>query len=133
MAPLASETAELYLENYRLVEALSNEYGFQFYFFLQPLLCFETDDSHPGKSELLETEDDRFLEFVGMTYGMILDRQIDYPRLIPIQGIIGGEGTEVFIDLCHLNAAGNEKIANWMAEYLYAGLAVSSLDTLINQ
>lgn len=133
MTPLASETAALYLENYRIVEALSREYDFQFYFFLQPLLCFETDDSHLGTSELLEIEDERFLEFVEMTYGMILDRQDEYPRLIPTQGNICGGGTEVFIDLCHLNAAGNEKAAAWMAEYLYAGLAVSSPDTLINQ
>ena len=133
LAPLAGATAAHYLENYRIVEALSKEYDFQFYFFLQPLLCFETDDSHPGASELLETEDERFLEFVRITYSMILDQRNDYPRLIPVQDIFDGEEVEIFIDLCHLNASGNEKVAAWMAQYLYAGLAVSSPDTLINQ
>lgn len=126
MAHLARETAAVYLANYRIVEALSREYGFQFYFFLQPLLYYETDDSHAGTSGLTATEDERLLEFIGMTYSMILDQQDDCPRLIPIQGIFDGEDTEVFIDLCHLNVLGNEKVAAWIAEYMYASLAVSS-------
>lgn len=119
MASLADETAAQYLENYRIVEALSREYDFQFYFFLQPLLCFEKSYLSSNESELLETEDDRLLELAELTYRAILDRKDSYPGMLPIQGIISEDGMEVFTDLCHLNALGNEKVAMWMAEYLY--------------
>jgi hypothetical protein len=115
---LARETSLLYLGNYRIVEALSNEYGFQFYFFLQPLRIFQPRDSLSAEIEISNMEDKRLVEFASLVYEDILEGQEHCPQLISVQPSFSGVDGELFTDLCHLNSRGNEIVAEWITALL---------------
>lgn len=115
---LANETAALYLENYRIVDALSMEYGFDYYFFLQPLLCLEGIQRNLEELEILNSENPKLVEFVKLTYNAIMAGGENYPNLVPVEGVFTRNGNIVFTDLCHINASGNEAVASWIVDYM---------------
>lgn len=115
---MATETSDIYLGNYRIAKALADEYGFEFYFILQPLMNFQYDGESLEDVSIPGAEDRRIITFAEMVYSDILARQDQYPRLIYAQQAFTDGGEDLFTDLCHLNADGNEVVANWMASVL---------------
>ncbi|MCD6588360.1 MAG: SGNH/GDSL hydrolase family protein [Candidatus Fermentibacteraceae bacterium] len=115
---LAAETCDIYLGNYRIAEALADEYGFEFYYVLQPLMNFQFDDESLEGVKIPGAEDRSITAFAEMVYGEILARQNQYPRLIYAQQAFTGGCGDLFMDLCHLNADGNEVVASWIVSVL---------------
>lgn len=112
---LAEETAAIYLANYRIVEALSDDMGFDFYFFLQPCLDPGVKPMTSREDSILAGIDPVLLELVSMTYRVILADTASFPRIVPVFQVLDSMDAQAFTDLCHMTPEGNEALANFMA------------------
>ena len=107
---------------------VSREYGFDYYFFLQPLLCLKGIEYNQEELEILNSENPKLVAFVKLTYNAILTAREDYPNLVPVEGVFTGDGNTVFTDLCHINASGNETVACWIVDYIKSDSTGNTLD-----
>jgi len=119
ISALSDEICNDYLGNYRIVEALSEEFGFDFYFFVQPVLPMS--DKVLSNSELISIgmEDENLIELIDITYGKIAEQVSEYPQMRMNMSVFSGVEETVFTDICHLNANGNRIIAEYIASEIY--------------
>jgi lysophospholipase L1-like esterase len=108
---LAVDTTEAYLLNYAIVERLSEEYGFEFAFFWQPVITI-------GEKPLTEVE----IPLAGglgnsqalynLTYAQIEQRAANYDKLYYIADVFDDVEQFLYVDPFHIVPEGNEIIAN---------------------
>ena len=108
-----------YLDNLKVVQALSGKYGFQYAFFWQPLIV-------AGHKHLTNDEE----KIISFYHGRIEEDDIEYramsaylkqsspPHLFDIADVFDAVSDTVYIDCVHVAPEGNELIA----ERMYAGL-----------
>ena len=116
---LGSATAEVYLNNYRAVDGLANEYGFDFYFFWQPHLALDekhlTDHEQDMKSRL----DPDLVDLAEQVYDRIENSQEQYERLWYIGDVFADRREQIWIDEWgHITPEGNRLVANEMLRVL---------------
>jgi len=119
IAALAADISSEYLANYRIVEALAEEFDFEFHFFLQPVISTVDKDLSNSELIVLGLEDESLIELIDSTYSRISADLSSYPRLHMDMSVFSGIEEAVFIDLCHLNAYGNRIVAEYMSGELY--------------
>jgi lysophospholipase L1-like esterase len=114
---LADDIAKIYLTNYRLLDDLSRDYGFEFYFFWQPVIFVtgkrltqeelriiqQNQIAAPGMAELYDA-----------TYQRIGEALADYPHLYAIHDVLDDQESQVFIDSNHITPEGNQIVAEEM-------------------
>jgi len=121
--PLAAATAEAYLANYKIVDALAQTYGFEYYFFWQPYILIgekqltdEEQDMITGLSWLLKMEPG----LVGLfetTYKNIELQAAERENLYDIASAFDKEETQIWIDTWgHVTPVGNEIVAQTMID-----------------
>ncbi len=116
LTDLADETAEIYLANYAIVQSMSDEMGFDFYFFLQPYLHSGVKTLSANEDSINTETDSLLLDLASMTYSRILEDTSVCPRLIPVAPALRGIETQVFTDICHMTPEGNRLVADYIWE-----------------
>lgn len=113
---LASEVLKHYQANFRRVEDLANEYGFEAFFFWQPVIY-----TKPNKTPYEELQ-------IGAANGEMY--QNVYKRLSKdpfffgrenfkdISGIFGNDSTPRYMDFCHISESGNAVIGREIFDFI---------------
>ncbi len=107
---LVDETVGVYLANVRIAKALSDDYGFEVFFFWQPSL-FSKEGGSVAESLLATRYPTRLVEFFDRVYARITTGAPQMDRLYDLQDLFDGDPETVFIDYCHIRETKNERIA----------------------
>jgi lysophospholipase L1-like esterase len=109
---LEKSVVEIYLENYRIVDALGQQYGFQHFFFLQP---------HPAVSKKPLTAEEQIFksgidpalaDLAQKVYADVSSVASDYENLWYLVDVFDGERAQIWIDkVGHLTPEGNRLVA----------------------
>ncbi len=115
---LSESIVKFYLADYELVNALATQYGFDFAFFVQPVLAVEgkplTDDE---QSILLEMDDDLIILY-RQTYNKLQTETQQIPNVFVISSALDQYEEQIWVDWTHITPKGNEIIANTIYEAL---------------
>jgi lysophospholipase L1-like esterase len=121
---LGRSVAEVYLENYRIVDALGQQYGFEHFFFLQP---------HPAVSKKPLTAEEQTFEsgidpaladLAHEVYADVSSVASDYENLWSLADIFDGEHAQIWIDeVGHLTPEGNRLVAQEILAVVESELA----------
>ena len=121
---LGRSVAEVYLENYRIVDALGQQYGFEHFFFLQP---------HPAVSKKPLTAEEQTFEagidpaladLAHRVYANVSSVASDYENLWSLADIFDGEHAQIWIDeVGHLTPEGNRLVAQEILAVVESELA----------
>ena len=112
-------TIDVYLNNYRIVEALSDYFDFEFYFFWQPTIAYDKPlteveqvilDMYVPRIGPLYFEDN--LEVIVSVYQGIEEAADDFDHLYYIGDIFAQHSEQLYFDLWHITPEGNEIIAH---------------------
>lgn len=109
---LADGVAKVYLGNYRIVEALAKEYGFDYYFFLQPHLAVSgkvlTNEEQTFRSRMDPALADLAREFYG-NVAILVD---GYEHLWNLAHVLDQEKIQIWFDeVGHITPEGNRLVA----------------------
>lgn len=116
-----------YLNNYRIVEALSKDFGFEFYFFWQPSITLDkplteielaTVDIYVPRIGPLYFEDN--MDIINTVYREIEDRASDFDNLYYLGYIYEEHDELLFYDLLHVTPRGNEIVANAIFDIVFS-------------
>lgn len=116
---LAQETVNVYLNNVRVISALSNEYSFKYACYWQPVLF---------NKKLLSTREKKLFEkskFWKELYDAVgyKIKQQNNLEINDISGILSDIPEEIYIDPWHISENGNQIIAQRIASDILAKLA----------
>jgi lysophospholipase L1-like esterase len=117
VATLSNSVIQVYLNNYKIVAALAQEYGFQYYFFWAPII-------HAGNKPLTSEEqaiklgeaDPALVKLYDSTYRKMELRAPEYGNLYYMAHIFDGYRSLVWIDDTHPSPVGYRMIAQKMLE-----------------
>jgi hypothetical protein len=109
---LADLIGEIYINNYRIVGALAQEYGFKYFFFWQPHLAVGekvmTEDEQKFRSGLNTT----MVNLVRSTYGKISIAASHHKNLLYIANVFDNQTEQIWIDTWgHVTPEGNRLVA----------------------
>lgn len=109
---LADAVVEVYIGNYRLVDALAHEYGFKYSFFVQPHLAVSEKTLTAEEQELVSRMDPALASLAEAVYARLASTAPDYEHLWFIADVLDGERTQIWIDQYgHITPAGNRIVA----------------------
>jgi hypothetical protein len=115
---LSEAIAMDYLGNYRIVSALAQQYGFQYHYFLPPLITLGNKVLTSEEQEMKrKTEGETSMYKLFDTVYRIMDREAPrYPNLHSMVHVFDSYGSLMFIDESHLTPVGNGVIAEKMLD-----------------
>lgn len=108
---LSREVVQAYLNNYRIVENLAQTYGFDFYFFWQPMIF-------TGKKPLSDVEKaytrrgKRYINFNQSIYQQVNQESQSRERMLSITDVFDDVNETLYIDQAHINPIGNRLVAS---------------------
>ena len=119
----AIETANIWLENYQVVAALGETYGFDVIMALQPNLFISGKPLQPYESDILQEIERNALVFAQGTrlaYSTIQERleSEDYDRIYDFTGAFNDIPSSLYVDEVHVTGTGNRRLA----EMLYSAI-----------
>jgi lysophospholipase L1-like esterase len=111
---VAGDVVNMYLENLRIVDALSRQFGFHYEAYWQPVVFVRATHTpyEQKESQKMEYVRPLFLE----TYGRVKQDLLleNNPRFHNLSAIFDTISTPVYLDFCHISEFGNAIIARWM-------------------
>lgn len=111
LAPtLSRDVVHTYLTNYRIVEKLSQTYGFEFYFFWQPII-FAGNKPLSDVEKAYTRRGKQYINFNRAIYQQIAQVSPSRNRMLSISDVFDGVSETLYIDQAHVNPAGNQLIA----------------------
>ncbi len=110
---LGSEIIDVYFSNLKIVKALEREYGFETYFFWQPVIYLDKSLTEGEKSVILGNVKPLYES----TYPK-MPRKIEALNFYDISDIFKNIEEPVYIDFAHLNTKGNEIVAEKIVEII---------------
>jgi|TARA_Y100000031_G_C8212045_1_gene381495 hypothetical protein len=125
---LSRETVSIYLSNMDIVDALSQKYGFDYYFFWQPSLLHEESKPLTWREQevrqvIVTRSGFELIEFRHTVYNMIKSEAEKRANLHYIADIFNNTPDLVFIDSAHLTPEGNKLVAEKMADIIAGSMA----------
>ena len=111
IATLTDSMVGTYLGNYKLVEALAQEYGFKFLFFWQPQVAVGTKSLTSEELEMKRGLDPDLIEFYESVYRRIQQVAKKYENLYYIADTFDSSNFQIYIDQVHVTPVGNQLIA----------------------
>ena len=104
-----AKTAEIYLNNIKIIKFLEDDFGFKSFFYWQPSIY--------TKQELSLDEETKidYKEILSMDYRAVSDLINKSNDVTILTNIFDNEEKTVFIDWCHLSEEGNSVIAQKIA------------------
>jgi hypothetical protein len=121
-ATLSDSIAQDYFENFKIVSALSQKYGFKYFYFLPPYVSMGNKPLTPEEQEMKhKMESQAALEkLITAVYRAIERESSKYPNLHSMVHIFDGYDSLMFIDQGHVTPIGNQVIAGRMLEVIQA-------------
>jgi len=118
--------ARLWLDNYRLTEALGRAYGFVPIYVLQPSLLVGAKPLHPSEAALQEKENENEAKRAGMavyaemlrSVRELLQHEDPPPAVYDASDLFAAVEEPVYIDYVHMSGRGNRIIAERLVEIL---------------
>lgn len=110
---LSDDVVEAYLTNYRIVQALAEEYGFEAYFFWQPVMVVGDKPLTPEEQQMASVVKEPLLSMYRETWAKVAEivssaSGSEYERLYDIADIFDGHSELLYFDHHHLIPPGNE-------------------------
>ena len=126
---LAHAVVDTYLNNFKVVRALAESYGFKFMFYWQPVIYMKKHlTEYERKSLELDVSYPGLQEFYVDTYDYLRQRAEDLKGVTTfhdISSIFGDDHQPIFVDFNHMGDKGNTLIARRMVED-YVGILKES-------
>jgi len=112
-ATLSDSVAQDYLENYKIVSALSQKYGFKYFYFLPPLVSLGNKPLTPEEQEMKQwtTNQPGMYKLVTAVYQTLEKESSKYQNLHSMVHVFDHQDSLMFIDESHVTPIGNELIA----------------------
>jgi hypothetical protein len=121
---LADSVTKVYLSNYRMVSMLAQEYGFDYFFFLQPHLAVGQKALTNEEQIMRSRMDPALVDLAKAIYGNIALVTSDYEHLWYIADGFGKEDKQIWIDeVGHITPEGNRLVAQEMLAIIENQLA----------
>lgn len=119
---LAGSVVQLYLGNYEIVSALAEHFGFEHFFFWQPVISVGSKVLTKEEEALRDELSPVTINFFRSVYQQIESAasQPEYDRLHYIGDIFSGESSQLWMDPWHVTPVGNEMVARAMLETIQA-------------
>jgi hypothetical protein len=115
-ATLSDAVTQVYLRNYKIVNGLAKEYGFNFFFFWQPVIAMGEKPLTGEEQKIKLKIDPALVELYEPAYRSI-QRAVDkYEKLHYMAEIFNDYNSEIWIDPHHVTPVGNRIIAQKMLE-----------------
>lgn len=109
---LADAVAEVYLANYRIVDALAQEYGFDFHFFLQPQLAVGAKVLTREEQAMRSGLDPAMANLAKAVYENIASAAPNYRHLWSLADVFDKERAQIYIDDSgHITPEGNRLVS----------------------
>ena len=115
-ATLSDSVAQDYLENYKIVSALSQKYGFKYFYFLPPLISLGNKPLTPEEQEMKQMTANQagMYKLVTAVYQTVEKESSKYQNLHSMVHVFDHQDSLMFIDESHLTPIGNQLIADKM-------------------
>ncbi|MGH7601422.1 MAG: hypothetical protein ACREA2_22345 [Blastocatellia bacterium] len=118
---LARAVIEIYINNVKLVQALSKSYGFKCLFYWQPVIYQKRQlTDYEGRAIELKHNYAGMKEFYAETYAVMQTRAEESLErdlaLRDISSIFDQVREPIYIDYCHIGEKGNSMVAGVMVE-----------------
>jgi hypothetical protein len=120
VAKLSDLIVQNYLENYQIVSALAHQYGFQYFFFLPPVISLGNKTLTPEEQKMkhkLEIET-AFYKLYTAVYQTIERKSSKYQNLYPMAHIFDRYDSLIWIDEDNVTPIGNQVIAKRMLDII---------------
>jgi len=122
VAKLSDLIVQGYFENYKIVNALAQKYGFKYFFFVQPIISRDSKPLTREEQEMkqgLERED-ALNKLCTAVYQTLENGSAKYQNLYTIAHIFDGYDSLLWIDAFHVTPIGNQLIAQKMLDVIQA-------------
>ena len=121
-ATLSESIVQEYLENYKIVSALAQKYGFKYFFFSPPIILLGNKPLTPEEQEMKDRmESDVPLSKLGTDVYTKIERESSkYQYLYSIDHIFDPYDSLIWIDGGHVTPIGNQLIAKRMLDIIQA-------------
>ena len=115
-ATLSDSVAQDYLENYKIVSALSQKYRFKYFYFLPPLISLGNKPITPEEQEMKQraANEAGMYKLVTAVYQTVEKESSKYQNLHSMVHVFDHQDSLMFIDESHLTPIGNQLIADKM-------------------
>ena len=122
VAKLSDLIVQDYLGNYKIVSALAQKYGFQYFFFMPPTILLGNNPLTPEEQEMKhEVEIEATLSKLITTVYQTLERKSSkYQNLYSMDHIFDQYDSLIWIDAGHVTPIGNQLIAERMLDVIQA-------------
>ncbi len=115
-AALGAEVSRAYLVNHSAVQALAREFGFEAFFFWQPVISLDPKPLTPFEQVLRESVDPSVARLFEESYRRVQEAAPLLSRLFYIADVFEGIEAELYADPYHVTPEGNAVIARRMAD-----------------
>lgn len=119
---LARAITDVYLNSHKIGTALARRFGFEAYFFLQPVMAVGHKPLTP-EEEALGVGSPPLVELLRLVYPAVERAAAAEENLYYLGGLLDGETDQIYIDEVHITPQGNELVARAMGEVVVAGAA----------
>ena len=121
---LAAEMTKTYVGNYQIVGALSKEYGFDYFFFLQPHLAVGEKSLTKEEQAIKNRIDPNLAKLAKVFYRDITSVSPQLENLHSLAALFDDQGKLIWIDVVgHITPEGNELVAQAILEVVEPELA----------
>ncbi len=120
---LADSVAQIYLNNYKIVGTLAQEYGFEHFFFWQPVISIGEKQLTTEEQEMRSGVDQARVDLCDAVYRNIELAAPEYENLYHITDVFDEQDAQIWIDWAHVTPVGNQLIAQEMLDVMKNQLA----------
>jgi lysophospholipase L1-like esterase len=114
---VSDSVVQVYLTNYRIVEALARTYGFKFLFFWQPIVCVG-HKSLTKEEQVLNSDMGPRVELVRAVYQKIERATTRYKNLYYLAQVFDEQTSQIYFDSNHVTPEGNQLVAGQMLDVI---------------
>ena len=116
---LSDSVTEIYLNNYKLVDSLAQEYNFDFLFVLQPHLALGHKPLTAEENAMLSSMDPRLTALAQDIYHKITSGRPQSEHFLDLQDVFAETTQQVWIDTGgHITPAGNLFVAEQILDFI---------------
>jgi len=120
VAKLSDLIVQSYFENYKIVHALAQQYGFKYFFFVQPIISRGNKPLTREEQEMKQKleKEDALNKLCNAVYQTLEDGSKKYQNLYTVTNIFDGYDSLLWIDEFHVTPIGNQLIAQKMLDVI---------------
>lgn len=113
----ADAIIQIYLGNYKIVEALARQYDFKYYFFWQPVLVVGKKPLTVEEEFIVAGIDPNLIELHYLVYERV-QLITGYDNLYYLADVFDDQASQIYYDYSHVTPVGNELVVQRMLELI---------------